>query len=201
MEQELPKTVLSGSQIKQAIDKGELHIRPLLTQTQITEVGVDFRLGYDFLASIQGREAMFDTHAEIIGAPNFYQTTRRQLGETFILHPQQTVLSATLEYVKLPADTLLMLFMRSSYARLGLSISSIVQPGFCGCASIELTNLNHTAINLTVGARIIQGVFMRVTGDTNYFSQKRKYLCNVRPEPSAVATDSDLEILRKISAR
>ena len=165
-------------------------------------MGIDFRLGYDFLVAIQGREAVID--ASLNGdlkqrnINQFFQATRRQLGETFILHPNQTVLSTSLEFVKLPNDLFLMLFMRSSYARLGLSVSTMVQPGFCGCISIELNNQNHTPVNLTVGARIMQAAVFSLPFPTDYFSSNRKYYCQVRPEPSHAVHDSDLPILHAL---
>jgi dCTP deaminase len=194
-------SILTQEHIWDKIQKKELQIRPLLSDEQITETGIDFRLGYDFLVAIQGRGGYINTATidrENATVTSFFQPTRRQLGETFILHPHQTILAVTLEYVKIPGDTMLMLFLRSSYARLGLSISTIVQPGYCGCISLELTNPNHTPVNLTVGARILQGVLMATTTKADYFSQDRKYLCHVRPEPSAVTQDPDIAILNNL---
>lgn len=192
--------VLTKDEIHNRIGK-DLFIRPLLEpENQIQNIGIDFRLGYDFLVAIQGREAVIHASLNPEDRPDvneFFQPTRRQLGETFILHPNQTVLATTLEFVKLPDDIFLMLFMRSSYTRLGLSVSTIVQPGFCGCISLELNNQNHTPVNLTVGARVLQAVAFSVTS-TTYFSNPRKYMCNVRPEPSAVIHDGDLVLLNQL---
>ena len=188
------------------MDKKQLYIRPLLSEDQIGEVGIDFRLGYDFLVSIQGREAYInasknewmDGRAQR-NVKQFFQSTRRQIGETFILHPHQTILAVTLEYVKIPDDCILMLFMRSSYSRLGITISTIAQPGYCGCLSVELTNNNYNPINLAVGARILQGILYKVSNATTYFnSAGRKYICQVRPEPSAVINDNDLDVLNQL---
>lgn len=198
-------SVLVKNEIEQLIEEKALHIKPLLDQTQICEVGIDFRLGYDFLVSIQGREAFINASKsdwkEIPNQRNinqFFQSTRRQIGETFILHPHQTVLGVSLEYVKLPLDCLLKLYMRSSYSRLGITISTMAQPGYCGCLSIELTNNNNNPINLTVGARIMQGILFKVSGSTEYFKNHRKYVCQVRPEPSSVITDNDLDLLYEL---
>lgn len=191
--------------IEELLSAGDLHIRPLLDTAQIGEIGIDFRLGYDFLVSIQGREAYINASKNDWGNNNnerninqFFQTTRRQIGETFILHPHQTVLAVSLEYVKLPVDCMLKLYMRSSYSRLGITISTMAQPGYCGCLSIELTNNNNNPINLTVGARIMQGILFRVSESTQYFDKPRKYICQVRPEPSAVIADTDLDLLNNL---
>lgn len=195
---------IAGKTIHSLLKSGDLIIRPLLEDTQISQIGIDFRLGFNFLVSVQGREPFINTslNDEFGEAQRdvklFFQETRRQLGETFILYPNQTVLASSLEYVKMPEDKLLTLYMRSSYSRLGLTVSTIVQPGYCGCLSIELTNNNHNPINLTVGARIFQGVLLQSDSPSEYFNTERKYMCSVRPEPSKAIADKDLKILAKL---
>jgi len=199
------KGILTRSDILELFNKNRIVVSPLLNPDQVGEAGIDFRLGYDFLVSIQGRDAFINASknewvqgGQQRNVKQFFQSSRRQLGETFILHPNQTVLAVTLEYVRLPEDCMLMLFMRSSYARLGLTISTIVQPGYCGCLSLEFTNNNNNPINLAIGARIIQGVICRVSNPTTYFHTSRKYICQVRPESSAVINDHDLTVLNEL---
>lgn len=204
-----PITPVTGCLVKneiwELINSKQMYIRPLLSNEQVGEVGIDFRLGYDFLVSTQGREAYINASKNewLDGQAQrniiqFFQSTRRQIGETFILHPHQTVLAVTLEYIKIPDDCLLKLFMRSSYSRLGITISTMAQPGYCGCLSLELTNNNNNPINLTVGSRIIQGIMFRISNPTKYFNVARKYVCHVRPEPSAVINDTDLDVLNQL---
>lgn len=195
---------ISGDTIRKLINEESLIIRPLLEKSQISQIGVDFRLGCNFLVSVHGREPFINTSLnEEFGdgqrdVKRFFQESRRQLGETFILYPNQTVLASSLEYVKLPDEYLLTLYMRSSYSRLGLTVSTIVQPGYCGCLSIELTNNNNNPINLTVGARIFQGVLLIADSSSPYFKNERKYVCSVRPEPSAAILDSDIKVLANL---
>jgi dCTP deaminase len=183
------------------IQENKLVIRPLLEQSQIDDVSVDFRLGYDFLVSVQSREPFINASLNNYNnkpISTFFQETRRKLGETFMLYPNQTVLTSSLEYIKLPNDVLLELNMRSYYTRLGITISTIIQPGYCGCMSLELTNTNKNPINLTVGARIFQARFTQLEQEANYFNADRKYICQVRPEVSAVNQDKDLVKLHKL---
>lgn len=192
---------LTKKEISKRINK-DLVIRPLLNfDDQIGEMTIDFRLGYDFYVSIQGREAFIDTslnsHETSRDLNNFFDHTRRRPGETFLLHPGQTILATSLEYVKIPDDITFVLNMRSSYSRLGLSLSTIVQPGYCGCLSIELTNPNKLPINLTVGSRIFQARLIQLPKKSNYFSKRRKYVCQVRPILSAASKDSDLVSLNE----
>lgn len=192
---------LENKELKSLIlDKKEIIIRPLLQEEQIGGLSVDFRLGTDFLLSFQGRHSAIDSSNYENPEPSssFFQETRRLVGSTFLFHPMQTVLCSTLEYIKLPPNIFLSLSIRSSYSRLGLSISSIVQPGYCGCISMELTNVNNTPVKITVGSRLIQARFYRISENADYFSSKRKYICQVRPEVSLANNDAESAILKKI---
>jgi len=195
-------SIITSAAIKALISDQRLVIKPLLEENQITSVGIDFRLGGNFLVSVQGREPLINASLNHefgrSTSKHFFQETRRQLGETFILHPNQTVLATSLEYVKLPENYLLALCMRSSYSRLGLTMSTIAQPGYCGCLSIELTNYNNNPINLSIGSRVFQGLFYETDKESRYFEKPRKYVCNVRPEPSAVINDDDLNVLSNL---
>ncbi len=192
---------MQKQEILELKNTGQLVISPLLSIDQIGEMTLDLRLGYDFLVSIQGREAFMDgslNNDETTRSFNtFYHKTRRRPGETFLLHPSQAILGVTLEYVKLPKDVCLILGMRSSYSRLGLTLSTVVQPGYVGCMSVELTNSGKNAINLTVGSRVFQARLVKMNAESNYFASSRKYMCQVRPEVSAVNSDKDLVILNK----
>lgn len=191
---------LSGKEINDLIKSEDIIIRPLLQPEQVGELSVDLRLGTDFLLSFQGRNSAIDAsnYENPDPSSSFFQETRRLVGQGFLFHPLQTVLCSTLEYIKLPENVFMSLTMRSSYSRLGLSISSIVEPGYCGCISMELTNVNNTPVKITVGSRIAQARFYRLEKGTNYFSKDRKYICQVRPEVSLANGDAEREILKKI---
>jgi len=194
--------LLTHDDILDLYNSRKLEIRPLLDKKQISESTIDLRLGGDFQVAIQGRGSHL--HIAKVETENtmpvsyYFQPTRRKFGDTFLLHPFQTVLAASLEYIKLPDDVMMMLQMRSSYARLGLTISTIVQPGYRGCISLELTNSNKNIVNLTVGARLFQGVFFQMNLSTDYLNKPRKYLCAVRPQISSAEQDDDLVILQKV---
>lgn len=189
---------LTKTEIRKLYDDNELIIRPLLSDDQFGEVTLDLRLGTDFLVSIQGREPFIDATGNLNSRPihSFFQDTKRLLGEEFYLHPHQTVLCSSLEYIKIPDDIFITLSTRSSYNRLGISLNSIVQPGYCGCISLELTNNNNNPIKLLVGASIIQARFFKLNESTQYFNRSRKYSCQVRPVPSRANNDSDLKLIR-----
>lgn len=193
---------LNKNEINKALAEKQLHIRPLLDQNQVTNISVDLRLGCDFLVSIKCRDPFIDATREHDAYENvykFYQETRRQIGETFFLHPNQTIMASTLEYVKLPNNLMATIDVRSSYDRLGLTMNSFLEPGYCGCISVVLTNTSMNPIKLAVGARIFTIKFSKVSDDTPpYFSTNRKYMCQVRPVMSNISDDKDLNILESI---
>lgn len=191
---------LTKEKITKLIEENEFIVRPLLNKDkQIGAMSLDLRLGTDFLVSFLGREPYIDVSKSSFDRPirNFFAPTRRKVGETFILHPHQTVLCSSLEYIRFPNNIGADLFMRSSYTRLGLSLSTMIQAGYCGCLSIELTNTNNNPVQLRVGARIFQAKLFKLDTETNYDYPNRKYVCQVRPEVSKANLDLELDILDK----
>lgn len=179
-----------------------LYIDPLLDQKQqIGSVTIDLRLGCDFLVSIVTRKPYIGISrddADFRAASSYFQVTRRSFGEKFVLYPNQVVLATTLEYVGLPTNVYADVISRSSYTRLGLHLNTMVQPGFRGCIPLELFNHSNNAIELVVGARIIQVRLFQLSEKRDYGIFQRKYHGNVRPIPSRAHEDSDISVLRRI---
>jgi dCTP deaminase len=190
---------LTRNAIQALIDSKKLIVRPLLDSAQIGEVSMDFRIGQDFLVSYLGRDVSIDATGNEVSKPlnTFFDETRRMVGEVFVFHPHQIVLCSTLEYVKLPNNVFMSLTTRSSYSRLGFSLSSVVQPGYCGCISVELTNTGNVPVKVLVGARLLQARFFKVKANSAYL-QDRKYLCQVRPQVSKAIDDSEFRRLKKL---
>lgn len=131
-------------------DEYALRIDPLLDAGQVGEVTIDLRLGTDFLVSIYTRRAYVSLNkAEPTyrGIGSFFQATRREMGDRFVLYPHQMALATTLEYVSLPPDVFADVLTRSSYNRLGIHLASMVQPGFRGCFPIELFNHGNNPVD------------------------------------------------------
>lgn len=183
-------------------DDNTLFINPLLDKGQIGNVTVDLRLGYDFLVSILTRKPSIDTGAlcddEHRAISSYFQETRRELGDRFVVYPHQLVLATTLEYLALPNDVMADILPRSSYSRLAIPVWTMLQPGFRGCVPIELVNHGNTPVELVVGCRVCQARFLNLSDEHNYLSESpsRKYFGNVRPVVSAADRDSEIEILR-----
>ncbi|MBP2490926.1 dCTP deaminase [Rhizobium leguminosarum] len=181
-----------------------LWIEPLLEAKQIGELTVDLRLGYDFLVSIVTRRPYIGIardNERFRAISTYFQPTRREVGERFILYPDQVVLATTLEYIALPSDCYADVLSRSSYTRLGISVNTMVQPGFRGCFSVELFNHGNNPVELVVGAKMFQMRLTKLADGMAYGGLERKYFGNVRPTPSRAADDDDLARLRSISDR
>lgn len=195
-------SIITKNELRKLIEDKLLVITPILDESQFGEISFDFRIGTDFLTQHQGRNSFIDTTRNnniTRSIKSSYSETRRKLGEEFLIHPSQPTLFSTLEYIKLPADIYAVLNLRSSFSRLGLSISTIVQPGYCGCLSIEIVNSGNTSINILTGTRFLQARFFKVSEETNYFNSERKYTCQVRPMASKANEDIDLEKLSKMN--
>lgn len=196
-----------GKIVKRMADSGphSLHIDPLLDPDQIGPVTVDLRLGYDFLVSILTRKSFIDVSRSSENnrsISSYFQSTRREVGENFIVYPGQTVLTTTLEYISVPTDVYVDLMVRSSYSRLGLFTGAMIQPGFRGCFAIELFNHSNNPVELVVGSRIFQARFSETTEHSDYDAGDipRKYMGTVRPVVSKAETDVEISrMLKKMS--
>lgn len=181
-------------------NQNKLFIDPLFDEAQIGEVSVDLRLGPDFLVSLLTRRPAIEISPEVPrSVDSYFRTTRRDLGDKFVLYPGQVVLATTLEYVGLPGDLYADILSRSSYTRLGLLLSTMIQPGYRGCFSLEMFNQGNNPIELVVGSRIVQARFFKLDNSSPYQQGKanRKYLGNVRPTVSGAQLDGDLSLLLK----
>ena len=198
--------LITGQQLRDSVlsaDGDSIFLDPLLDQGQIGSVTVDVRLGYDFLVSVVTRKPYIELSAQSgitrRGVSSYFQETRREIGDRFVLYPDQVVLTTTLEYLSLPPDVYADVLSRSSYTRLGVHINTMVQPGFKGCVPLELYNHGNNAIELVVGSRICQMRFFNMSGDVDYMDNgdARKYYGDVRPAASRADQDSDLPILEE----
>ena len=183
-----------------------LFIDPMLERdSQVNAIGVDLRLGYDFLVSIMTRRPSVELapseDPERRTIASYFQETRRDLGDTFVLYPHQVALGTTLEYVSVPRNMFADIVSRSSFNRLGVTLATSVQPGYRGCVSLELVNHGQSPIELVVGGRIVEARFYEIEGELEYIDAARaprKYLANVRPIVSRADKDKELEPLAAI---
>lgn len=162
--------MLSGRRIAELLaqDGAKLSITPILDVEQFGTSSVDVRLGPDLIINRRTTGAVsFDPanrsefHRETLGSQQYI---RRPFGSAVNLHPGEFAIARTLEYVALPSNLSAEAVGRSSWGRLGLIIATatLVEPGFHGTITLELTNVGTVPIVLYVGMRIAQLVIYGV---------------------------------------
>jgi len=117
--------------------------------------------------------------------------------EQLVLHPNEMVLGASLEYIALPPDLAAQVVSRSSYGRLGLLSATAVQvhPFFHGCLTLELVNLSTIPLCLSPGERVAQLVVTTTGMTENPGIEKYSYATG--PEFSKVRGDHEADVLRR----
>ena len=201
------RMVLSSRQIRERIGIGDaesgacsrkrLVVRPC-NVAEIHDASLDIRLGNQFIVFLRSRIGSFRPIQPEHDPRSIQRLIRLSWSDRFVLHPNELVLAATLEYLVLPADVTAQVITRSSYGRLGLlSATAIqVQPLFHGCLTLELVNLSTVPLELVPGERIAQLVFFS-TEPAPSPSRVPKYQYTIGPQFSRVGLDSEVEVLRK----
>jgi dCTP deaminase len=164
-------------------------VTPLLdADLQIGPASIDVRLGTSFAVFRRIHAGILDAGSGFSGErlPG-HERFECPVGESFLIHPLQFVLAITLEYIRLPNDLAAHLSVRSAWSRLGLVVgtSTLLQPGFTGCVTLEVINHGSTPLRLYPGSRIAQLAFERLDQPTLKPHQNR-YVGAIGPELSKI---------------
>jgi dCTP deaminase len=200
--------VISATEIRERMAAplaDRLVVTPLLSPDQVGGGSVDVRLGTEFILLKRSARGPIDPLdlTPALNAGDFQERVRVGVGERMILHPNQLVLGATLEFLAVPTDLMAYVIGRSSWGRLGLMVATavMVQPGFRGCLTLELANLADTPIYLYPGTRVAQLVFHRLDDRARgYGVGGAKYTGPVGPEFSKLAQDRDWQAISRLAA-
>lgn len=173
-----------------------LYVTPLLMDAQIGPASIDVRLGSSIIVP---KKTYVDSHdptdrkAVLQAESSLYERIRLPYNSKFVLHPNEVILGVTFEYVVTPADVFCMIVSRSSWGRMGLVIATatIVQPGFRGCLTLELTNMSDSPIALYPGLPVGQLVLMKTSTDASKrdsssdltYPRVGRYDCPTEAEP------------------
>jgi dCTP deaminase len=169
--------ILSDRDIKKALKDGEIKISPTPDlKVALGTVSVDLKLGHDFLVYRTTSRPYIDVQDK----ESFNMLTEKvskKTGESFVIHPRDFVLGATLESIELPSTLAGRLEGKSSLGRLGLVIHSTagkVDPGFKGHLVLEITNIGTVPIMLYPEMRICQLLFEQLSSPTTQVYTERK---------------------------
>lgn len=189
-----------------------LVITPLLDPGQIRGSSVDVRLGTEFILLKRSAHGPIDPRGLPLEAgdggedtwADYQERVSVPVGERMILHPNQLVLGATLEFLGVPRDWMAYVIGRSSWGRLGLIVATaiMVSPGYRGSLTLELANLADTPVYLYPGTRVAQLVFHSLEEPAAaYAGAGGKYTGPVGPEFSKLGHDRDWSVIRALAGR
>jgi dCTP deaminase len=174
-----------------------LVITPLLDVNSFDQDSIDMRLGTHFLMPQVPPEPYTDMAGRERKGQSYLQL-HAPLGSYFVLPAHQTVLGATLEFVKLPFNVSGEILTKSSIARTFIMIETApwIHPSYRGCLTLEIANVSNTAIVLYPGTPIGQLVLFH-TGVTKAPKKlSGSYLGPIYPEaPNMKAPREVLERL------
>ncbi|MEM1521412.1 MAG: dCTP deaminase [Thermofilaceae archaeon] len=154
--------MLSGAEIRRLIEKGLLMVDPLSSEC-IRENGIDLRIGDEIAVLLNNPVPLDPDKLREVNLNEYYKVMKLDSG--FVLQPYMKVLVSTLEYVKMPDDVAGLIELRSTFARLGLSIPpTVIDAGFEGQITLEVHG-GAFPVLLRKGMRFAHVVFYRVEGE------------------------------------
>jgi dCTP deaminase len=181
-----------------------LVVMPLLESDQIGPASIDVRLGTQFQffdrVGMPGLDAGKDFEGDV---ERSRRTITVEFGEPLWLHPGQFVLGSTLEFLRLPAHLGAYVLGRSSWGRIGLLVATAImlQPGWGGNLTLELTNQGESPIALYAGAAIAQLAVHSMVEPTEH-PYKGKYMGPTGPWASQLGKEGRrIEALRDVAGR
>ncbi|MFQ3295218.1 MAG: dCTP deaminase [Halobacteriales archaeon] len=191
--------ILSDADILERLGDGDLVIEPLAdVDLQVQPASVDLRLGKEFLEFEHTNIPCIhpDSEREV---EEYVSETTIDDDDEFILHPGDFILGTTMERVEVPADIIAHVQGRSSIGRLAVVVhatAGIVDPGYRGQITLELSNLGTAPVALTPGTRISQLIFTELTRPAKrpYGSERgSKYQDQDGPQASRIQGDVEFD--------
>ncbi|AKG38120.1 MAG: dCTP deaminase [Infirmifilum sp.] len=161
--------MLSGAELLRLVKEGKLVIEPF-SEEIIRENGIDLRIGEEVAVLLNNPEPLDPDKLKEIKLSDYYKVFKT---DSFVLQPYMKVLVTTLEYIKMPPDVAGLIGVRSTFARLGVSIPpTLIDAGFEGEITIEIHG-GAFPIILRKGMRFAHVAFYRIQGDV--ITYKGKY--------------------------
>lgn len=147
-----------------SVDKPEsLVITPILSGKAAMDAdSIDLRLGSHFLMPRSLPEPYFSPDRNT--ATSLHLRVHVPFGKYLVVPAHQTVLGATLEFIKLPCDAAGEVLTKSSMARTFVVVETApwIHPEYRGCLTLEIANVSNTPVLLYPGRPIAQLVLLHV---------------------------------------
>lgn len=152
--------ILSDKDIRSYLESKQLVIEPISNDT-IRENGVDLRVGDEILRFVYNNEPV-DVNDKA-ALEKVY--SKEKVEGSFVIYPQERVLIKISEKIKMPNNLIGMCNVRSTFARLGLSIPpTIVDAGYEGNLTIMMVGGN-VPVRISSGTRFLHLVFSKTLSD------------------------------------
>lgn len=191
---------LCDRDIISALDARRITIEPRPGNDKVSGVSIDLRLGHRFRVFSSHTIAYIDLSGS---REQVNQAVEKVMGDevyidddqTFVLHPGELALGATLESITLPDDLVGWLDGRSSLARLGLMVhvtAHRIDPGWSGNIVLEFFNSGKLPLALRPGMAIGAMSFETMSGPAQHPYTKRrdaKYRDQSGPLASRISED------------
>ncbi|RLA62298.1 MAG: dCTP deaminase [Epsilonproteobacteria bacterium] len=138
----------------------------------LSSYGYDIRVSNEF-------KIFTNINAEVVDPKDFNENNVVDFkGDVCIVPPNSFALARTIEYFKMPSDTLAICLGKSTYARCGIIVNvTPFEPGFEGHITIEISNTTPLPAKIYANEGIAQVLFLQ--GDeaceTTYADRKGKY--------------------------
>jgi dCTP deaminase len=130
--------ILGNKDIREYLDSGKLVISPLSEDT-IRENGVDLRIGNEILRFVDTTQEVDINDKDSL--EKIYK--KETIKSSFVLNPNERLLIKIKEHIKMPNDLVGLANVRSTFARLGISIPpTVADAGFEGDLTILVVGGN-----------------------------------------------------------
>jgi len=185
------KEILERIRRGKASDNGSLVITPLLYEKEkekdvFDADSVDLRLGCYFLLPKMLDRPFFSPDKS--SATSLHVRVHVPLGQFLVVPAHQTILGATLEFIKLPADVSGQVLTKSSVARTFIVVETApwIHPQYRGCLTLEIANVSNTPVLLYPGRFICQLILMHTARSSRNRKAGAKRTRNgeEKPDPS-----------------
>lgn len=161
--------MLSNSDIQKHIKEKRLIVDPFHEDT-VRENGIDLRLGSE-IARFRRTDSIFDTRNK----NDYDRFFEKETVESFIINPDERILVCTLEFIELGSNLMGFVNLRSSFARVGLSLPpTIVDAGFGGQLTLHVRG-GSFPVRLYAKDRFFHIVLAKLTSDSVKYTGV--YLC------------------------
>jgi len=138
----------------------------------LSSFGYDIRVGDEY-------KVFTDVYSVVVDPKNFDPRSFVDIkADHCIIPPHSFALAATMEYFRIPADTLVVCVGKSTYARCGIIVNvTPLEPEWCGYLTLEISNTTPLPAKIYSGEGLAQLLFFQgdEVPEVTYASRQGKY--------------------------